>query len=67
MLDLDAMIKNLYGHQEGARVGYNPTKPGRLSHVDQATVLAAGKLVLNVDTKAGNQRSSEYAQPTLFG
>ena len=67
VLDLDATIKPLYGHQEDARVGYNPMKPGRPSHVYQAMVLAAGKLVLNVDTQAGNQCASEYAQPTLFG
>ena len=30
-------------------------------------VLAAGKLVLNVDTQAGNHSASEYAQPTLLG
>jgi hypothetical protein len=30
-------------------------------------VLAAGKLVLNVDAQAGNQSVSEYAQPTLWG
>ena len=64
--DLDATIKVLYGHQEAARLGYNPTKPCRPSHVYQAMVLAAGKLVLNVDTQAGNQSASEYAQPTLF-
>ena len=66
-LDVDATIKVLYGHQEEARVGYNPTKPGRPSHVYQTMVLAPGKLVLNVDTQAGNQNASEYAQPTLFG
>ena len=67
VLDLDATINVLYGHQEAAQVGYNPTKPGRPSHVYQAMVLAAGKLVLNVDTQAGNQSASEYAQPTLWG
>ena len=66
-LDVDATIKVVYGHQEEARVGYNPTKPGRPSHVYQTMVLAPGKLVLNVDTQAGNQNASEYAQPTLFG
>ena len=29
VLDVDATIKPLYGHQEGAVVGYNPRKPGR--------------------------------------
>ena len=67
VLDLDATIKTLYGRQEEARVGYNPTKPGRPSHVYQVMVLAAGKLVLNIDTQAGNQSASEYAQPTLWG
>lgn len=30
-------------------------------------VLAAAKLVLNVDVQAGNQTASQYAQPTLWG
>ena len=28
VLDLDATIKPLYGHQDGAVVSYNPRKPG---------------------------------------
>ena len=32
VLDIDSTIKPLYGHQEGAMVGYNPHKPGRPSH-----------------------------------
>lgn len=67
VLDLDATIKTLYGRQEEARVGYNPMKPGRPSHVYQVMVLAAAKLVLNVDVQAGNLTASEYAQPTLWG
>ena len=31
ILDCDTTVKLLYGHQEGAEVGYNPTKPGRPS------------------------------------
>jgi hypothetical protein len=31
VLDADSTVKPLYGHQEGAKVGYNPTKPGRPS------------------------------------
>lgn len=67
VLDLDATVKTLYGHQEEARVGYNPMKPGRPSHAYQVMVLAAAKLVLNVDVQAGNLTASEYAQPTLWG
>jgi hypothetical protein len=29
ILDVDTTMKPLYGHQEGAVVGYNPKKPGR--------------------------------------
>ena len=67
ILDVDATVKTLYGRQEEARVGYNPHKPGRPSHVYQAMVLAAAKLVLNVDVLGGNQTASAYAQPTLWG
>ena len=67
VLDLDATVKTLYGRQEEARVGYNPQKPGRPSHAYQAMVLAAVKLVLNVDVQAGNQTASEFARPTLWG
>src|SRR5690554_6314159 len=31
ILDLDPTVKVLYGHQEGAEIGYNPQKPGRRS------------------------------------
>ena len=31
ILDVDATVKPLFGHQEGAVVGYNPHKPGRPS------------------------------------
>ena len=60
-------MKTLYGKQEEARLGYNPMKPGRPSHVYQVMVLAAAKLVRNVDVQAGNLTASEYAQPTLWG
>ena len=32
VMDCDTTVKPLYGHQEGAVVGYNPHKPGRPSH-----------------------------------
>ena len=31
-LDLDSMVKTVYGHQEGAEKGYNPTHPGKRSY-----------------------------------
>jgi hypothetical protein len=32
ILDADVTVKPIYGHQEGAVLGYNPHKPGRPSH-----------------------------------
>jgi len=67
ILDLDATVKPLYGEQQGARLGYNPHKPGWPSLVYEAVLCAAAKLVLNVDVQVGNQTASEYAQPVLWG
>ncbi len=61
ILDLDATVKTLYGSQEEARLGHNPAKPGRPSHVLHALLLARAKLVLNVDAQAGNQTASAWA------
>lgn len=54
ILDLDGTVKTLYGRQEEARVGYNPGKPGRPSHIYHSMILTAAKLVLNVDTMRGD-------------
>jgi hypothetical protein len=67
VLDLDTTVKTLYGHQEEARVGYNPHKPGRPSHVYHAMLLTAARLVLNVDTEAGNLTASAYGMEGLWG
>ena len=40
VLDVDGTVKTLYGKQEEARVDYNPTKPGRPSHVYHAYFIA---------------------------
>ena len=32
VLDVDNTVKTVYGHQEGAELGYNPHKPGRPSY-----------------------------------
>lgn len=67
VLDVDATVKTLYGKQEQARVGYNPMKPGRPSHVYHAYCIARLRMVLNADVHAGNQTGSEYAHPGLWG
>lgn len=67
ILDIDGTVKTLYGRQEEARIGYNPTKPGRPSHVYYAYVISAMRMVLNVDVHPGNETASEFAHPGLFG
>lgn len=66
IMDMDATVKPLYGHQEGAVVGYNPQKPGRPSHVYHTYWIANLRLVLDVEVQAGNQKAASYAQPGLW-
>lgn len=66
ILDVDGTVKTVYGQQEQAVVGYNPTKHGRPSHVYQAYFIAAIRMVLDVEVQPGNQTASKYAQPGLW-
>jgi hypothetical protein len=65
-LDMDATVKPLYGHQEGAQLGYNPSKPGRPSHVYHSYFIGNLRVVLEVEVQAGNQTASSFAQPELW-
>jgi hypothetical protein len=65
MLDLDATIKPLYGHQEGAEVGYNPHKPGRPSHVLHTFWIGNLRLVLDAVLTSGKQHTSGHAKAPL--
>lgn len=53
ILDADVTVKPLYGHQEGAEVGYNPHKPGRPSHTYHTYLIANLRLVLEVAVQSG--------------
>jgi hypothetical protein len=66
VLEIDATVKTLFGRQE-AKVGYNPTKPGRPSHVYHAYCIGALRMVLEVEVQAGNQTAAEFAHAGLFG
>lgn len=66
ILDVDATVKCLYGHQEGAVAGYNPKKPGRPSHTYHSYLIANLRLVLDVDVQPGDQSHSSYALPGLL-
>ena len=66
ILDVDTTIKPLYGHQEGAVLGYNPKKPGRPSHCYHTYSMASTRLVLDVDVGPGDEHASQHSAPSLW-
>ncbi len=66
ILDVDTTVKPLFGHQEGAVVGFNPLKPGRPSHTYHTYFIANLRLVLDVEVHPGNQTAALYSRPGLW-
>jgi len=66
ILDVDTTVKPLYGHQQDAQVGYNPSKPGRPSHAYHSYFVANIRMVLDMEVQAGNQTAPLFAQPELW-
>jgi hypothetical protein len=66
VLDIDSTIKPLYGHQEGAVIGYNPHKPGRPSHCYHTYLVANLRLVLGVDVQPGDEHTPKHGQAGLW-
>ena len=65
ILDCDATIKLLYGHQSGAEIGYNPRKPGRPSHSVHTYWVANLRLVLLAEVQSGKSTSAAHSLPGL--
>ncbi len=65
ILDMDPTVKPLYGHQEGAEIGYNPQKPGRPSHCYHTLCIAEARLVLGVVVMPGNKTSGSHSSSML--
>lgn len=66
VLDIDATVKPLYGHQEGAVKGYNPSKPGRPSHNIHSYFIGSLRIVLGLDVLPGNQHAGKHSLPSLW-
>jgi hypothetical protein len=66
VLDMDSTVKTVYGHQEGAEVGYNPHKPGRPSHAYHTYMLSSLRLVLRVDVLPGDEYNVAHATDGLW-
>ncbi len=66
ILDVDTTVKPLFGHQEGAVVGYNPKYRGRPSHIYHTYMMAELRLVLEIEVAPGNQHTAKHAAPGLW-
>jgi hypothetical protein len=66
VLDIDNTVKPLYGHQEGAELGYNPQKPGRPSHNYHTYFVGALRLILSVEVHGGKQHAGRHSLPGLW-
>lgn len=66
ILDTDTTVKCLYGKQEGAVVGYNPTKRGRPSHNYHSCFMGNTRLALTVEVNHGNQHTAKQVTPALW-
>lgn len=58
--DLDVTVKPIYGHQEGAQIGYNPHKPGRPSHAYHTLFMRSLRLALDVEVHPGKEHAPSH-------
>ena len=62
-LDLDSTVFERYGQrQEGALKGYNPRKPGRVSHHPLLAVLAGVNFILHGWLRSGNLQFGAWGE-----
>ena len=66
ILDIDNTVKPIYGHQEGAELGYNPVKPGRPSHNYHSFFIGRARIALGVDVLPGRQHSGRCGMKRLW-
>lgn len=64
-LDIDSTVLTRYGEQEGARRGYNPTKPGRPSHHPLVAFLAEQRMVAHAELRPGNVHTAKGCEAFL--
>ena len=66
VLDIDNTVKPIFGHQEGAELGYNPQKPGRPSHNFHSYFIGSIRSALGVDVQPGKRHSGTCGMPRLW-
>jgi hypothetical protein len=60
-MDIDVTVKPIYGHQQGAQVGYNPHKAERPSHCYHSYFNSNTRLCLGLEVLGG--RSAQPGMP----
>ena len=66
IIDIDNTVKPIYGHQEGAELGYNPVKPGRPSHNYHSFFIGRARISLGIDVRPGKQHSGRWGMKRLW-
>jgi hypothetical protein len=66
ILDLDSTVVTVFGHQEGAEVGYNPRYRGKRSYDPLLCVEANSSFLWDAELRAGNAGTWD-ASPELLG
>lgn len=66
VIDVDNTVKPIFGHQEGAELGYNPQKPGRPSHNYHTFFIGSARITLGVDILPGKQHSGVCGMRSLW-
>lgn len=65
LLDIDSTVETVYGQQQGAAVGYNPTKRGRASFHPQLCFDGLTRTLLDAELRPGNTASSTGLTATV--
>lgn len=66
VLDIDTTIKPIYGHQDGAKKGYNPSKPGRPSLAYHSYFIGRLRVCLDVEVESGDHAPAKYGHAGLW-
>lgn len=66
VIDIDSTVKPIFGHQEGAELGYSPAKPGRPSLNYHTFFIGMARIVLGVDVRGGSQHAGILGVPRLW-
>lgn len=60
ILDLDTSVKLVFGRQEGAEVGYNPTRPGRPSQSLHVGFIGGLRMLVSMDVQGGKAHGARH-------